>query len=54
MCAMQSRTAGALKRLEHLEQAARPPIRQTMKQANRKLAQERQERPAPAMEHDGR
>ena len=41
-------------RLALLEQAARPPIRQTMEQANRKLAQERQERPAPALEHDGR
>ena len=39
-----------------LEQAARPPIRQTMEAANKKLAQERQgqERPAPALEHDGR
>lgn len=34
-------------RLALLEQAARPSIRQTMEQANRELAQERQERPAP-------
>lgn len=41
-------------RLALLEQAARPPIRQTMEAANKKLAQERQEHPTPALEHDGR
>lgn len=43
-------------RLALLEQAARPPIRQTMEAANKKLAQERQgqERPIPALEHEGR
>lgn len=43
-------------RLALLEQAARPPIRERMEAANKKLAQERQgqEHPAPALEHDGR
>lgn len=43
-------------RLSLLEQAARPSIRQAIEAANQKLAQERQgqERPAPALEHDGR
>lgn len=37
---MKGRTAGALKRLEHLEQAARPPIRQTMEEMGAKAAAE--------------
>lgn len=35
---MKGRTEGALKRLEHLEQAARPPIRQTMEEMGAKAA----------------
>lgn len=35
---MKNRTTGALKRLEHLEQAARPPIRQTMEEMTAKAA----------------
>lgn len=35
---MKNRTEGALKRLEHLEQAARPPIRQTMEEMGAKAA----------------
>lgn len=35
---MKGRTEGALKRLEHLEQAARPPIRQTMEEMEAKAA----------------
>lgn len=35
---MKGRTEGALKRLEHLEQAARPPIRQTMEEMTAKAA----------------
>ena len=55
MCAMQSRTAGALKRLEHLEQAARPPIRQTMEEcAKLAKAQESKERAAPAVSREAR
>ena len=55
MCAMQSRTAGALKRLEHLEQAARPPIRQTMEEcAKLARAQESKERAAPAVSREAR
>lgn len=55
LCAMKSRTEGALKSLEHLEQAARPPIRQTM-EACAKLAQaqESKERPAPAVKREAR
>ena len=54
MCAMQSRTAGALKRLEHLEQAARPPIRQTMEEcAKLAKAQESKERAALAVSRGG-
>ena len=41
---MKGRTEGALKRLEHLEQAARPPIRQTMEEMGAKAAAERQVR----------
>lgn len=37
---MKGRTEGALKRLEHLEQAARPPIRQTMEEMGAKAAAE--------------
>ena len=53
---MRRGTEHLAERLSLLEQAARPPIRQTMEAANKKLAQERQgqERPAPALEHDGR
>ena len=55
MCAMQSRTAGVLKRLEHLEQAARPPIRQTMEEcAKLAKAQESKERAAPAVSREAR
>lgn len=43
---MKGRTEGALNRLEHLEQAARPPIRQTMEEmgAKAEAAQEVRER----------
>lgn len=53
---MKSRVDGALKRLEHLEQAARPPIRQTMEEMGAKAAQERktQEKAAPAVKRDER
>lgn len=55
MCAMQSRTAGVLKHLEHLEQAARPPIRQTMEEcAKLAKAQESKERAAPAVSREAR
>lgn len=55
MCAMQSRTAGALKHLEHLEQAARPPIRQTMEEcAKLAQAQENKERTAPNVSREAR
>ena len=37
---MKNRATGALKRLEHLEQAARPPIRQTMEEMTAKAAAE--------------
>lgn len=48
---MKGRTEGALKRLEHLEQAARPPIRQTMEEMGAKAAaaQEVRERYAVAV-----
>lgn len=54
---MKSRAAGALKRLEHLEQAAeRPPIRQTMEELNAKIAAERanKDKPAPAVNREAR
>lgn len=53
---MKDRTEGAVKRLEHLEQAARPPIRQTMEELNAKIARARQgqEKPAPAVKRDER
>lgn len=55
MAAMKSRTEGALKRLEHLEQAARPPIRQTMEEcAKLARAQESKERAAPAVSREAR
>lgn len=55
ICAMQSRTEGALKRLERLEQAARPPIRQTMEEcAKLAKAQESKERTAPAVSREAR
>ena len=48
---MKNRATGALNRLEHLEQAARPPIRQTMEEmaAKAAAAQEVRERYAVAV-----
>ncbi len=53
---MKNRAAGALERLGHLEQAARPPIRQTMEELNTKIAAERQgqEKPAPTVKREER
>lgn len=54
---MKSRTEGALKRLEHLEQAAqRPSIRKTMEEMSAKVAKDRQgqEKAAPAVKRNER
>lgn len=54
---MKIRTDGALKRLEHLEQAAeRPSIRKTMEEMSAKVAQDQQgqEKAAPAVRRDER
>lgn len=53
--AMKARAGTAIERLEQLEQAARPPIRQTMKEcAKLAQAQESKERAAPVIKHDER
>lgn len=54
--AMKARAGGAIGRLEHLEQAARPPIRQTMEALNAKIAQEQKgrEKAAPAVRREER
>lgn len=53
LSSMKNRAEGVLKRLEHLEQAARPPIRQTMEEcAKMAKAQESKERPAPAVKRE--
>lgn len=56
LAAMQQCVERFSERLALLEQTARPSIRASMEAASKKLAQERQgqERPAPALEHDGR
>ena len=53
---MKNRAEGAVKRLDHLEQAARPPIRQTMDELNAKIAAARQgqDKPAPAVKREER
>lgn len=53
---MKGRAEGALKRLERLEEAERPPIRKTMEEMGAKAAKERQskEKAAPAVKRDER
>lgn len=48
-----TRALDSLSRLEH-PQERKPPIRQTMRQLNEKIAREQRERPAPTVEHEGR
>jgi len=47
------RALDKLSRLEH-PQERKPPIRQTMRELNKKIAREQRERPVPAIEHEGR
>ena len=51
---MKNRADGALKRLEHLEQAARPPIRKTMEEMGAKVAAAQRDKPAPAVKREER
>ena len=54
-CSVKSKAAGALGRLEYLEQAARPPIRKTLEELNAKIAAQRgQEKSAPAPRREER
>lgn len=51
---MKIRADEALKRLEHLEQATRPPIRKTMEEMGAKVAAAQRDKPALAVRRDER
>ena len=51
---MKGRADGVLNRLERLEQAARPPIRQTLEEMGAKVAAAQRDKPAPAVKREER